>query len=1007
MLSEVDNCDLDKEIEKKARKRRETSVDRDKYEDDITEIDKRRSSSRSERTKDNKYRDVKREDGSYGDKYREDSYRDDRHKDEKYWDDIDKDSRRTGDKYYEDDRHRSDKYCEDVDIDNRYKDDKFHQGDDRDYGHKDPKYLDETERRSRRRDDKYREDSGRDGRHWDDRYQEEEGKDVRHNDDRYREDRERDDRQRDNTYREDGERDNRRKEEKHREDSELDSRHRGDKQRDEANRHKRSRDESMLRDRPGDRSDAKRLRDESYSTDFISRKSGLGESSPSYDIRISKYKDEQERRRNNNKDYGDIKSQSCKDQRYDAEKISASGSRLDSISNRGKSSSRVTDLELSSNDSKKRSPSSTGHYATRDHYRHLKQDEATNKDYAYQEKGNNYLGDGFTGGYLKSDSHILQPIDKSPSLTSNGRRHVNRSEVRQCLDAEDPTQRSVDSRDLKDFSGKERKGSRELPLEAPVGDELSQADGVTLSVSSPFIRGGNFSSATKSSLPPPVLRSGVDSPFGCSEDDSRGKPSNRHRRTSDPNIGRFQGNSWKGVTNWPSPVANGYMPFQHGPPPVGFPPMMQQFPAPPMFGIRTPLEMSHPGLPYHLPNADRYPGHGHPIGWRIPMSDSCGPSLHAWDSTNPVFGDEAQFYGRPDWDQYTTMSRSRSWETNEMWKGPNGSASVEPPSASQKEDNSAQGLGDDTLTGQSALQVQSEQRQPDLEVESKAISQSSEAVEKNTSEGSKTSEKEASSQSKLSRRDGPHYCHVYLSKLDISADLTEPELYNQCTGLLLANQNMITDDASKILFVEAVGARLSRPSEISSASLFAAMRDSIFQKSISLYKKERQEIKVTSGEKVLCSNLQIESFPASEQEKSGSEDSIDMELNQDSNALGTGDTHTRNHQIEDLMVVDIVKKPEQAIYVVGTEGMDVDVGSNLTHENDTAENVEGSVEPISDPSKNLTRVSNDLDHPSPNRKEGNKLFDGPLVCPEVVVPLSIESGSVNLSRIHHSPEIKH
>lgn len=178
--------------------------------------------------------------------------------------------------------------------------------------------------------------------------------------------------------------------------------------------------------------------------------------------------------------------------------------------------------------------------------RHLKQDESTNKDYAYQEKGNNYLGDGFAGGYLKSDSHtsLLQLIDKSPSLTSNGRRHVNRFDVRQCLDAEDPTQRSVGSRDLKDFSGKEGKGSRELHIEAPVGDELSQADGDTLSVSSPFIRGGNFSSTTKSSLPP-LVRSGVDSPFGFSEDDSRGKPSNRHRRTSDPSIGRFQGNSWK------------------------------------------------------------------------------------------------------------------------------------------------------------------------------------------------------------------------------------------------------------------------------------------------------------------------------------------------------------------------------------------------------------------------------------------------------------------------------
>lgn len=193
------------------------------------------------------------------------------------------------------------------------------------------------------------------------------------------------------------------------------------------------------------------------------------------------------------------------------------------------------------------------------------------------------------------------------------------------------------------------------------------------------------------------------------------------------------------------------------------------------------------------------------------------------------------------------------------------------------------------------------------------------------------------------------------------------------------------------------------------------------QKSISLYKKVRREIKVISGEKVLCSDLQIESFPASEQKKSGSEDGIVKELNQDSNALGTGDIHTINHQIEDLMVVDIVKKPEQPISAVDREVVEVNEGSNLTRENKSeegaAENVEGSVEPISDPSKNLTRVSNALDNLSPNRKEVNTLFDakcGPLVCPdvspedpEVLVPMSIESGSVNLSRIHHSPEIKH
>nr|GMD05532.1 titin homolog isoform X1 [Ipomoea batatas] len=1073
--SEVRNSDLDRDAEKKMRKRRDGSGDRDKYEDDILESDEKRLPSRGgDRSKDERYRDAKHKDGGYGDKYREDGDRDERHREEKY--EAEKDRRRRedkyrGDGYSRDNRRRDDKYSEDGDRDNRYREDKYYQHEDRDNRHKE--YREEVERDSRHRDDKYREDSERDDWLRDDKYLEDGDKDVKRREDRYREEGEKDDRQRDNKYREDGERDNRRKEEKHRDDFERDGRHRDGKHGEESDREKRPRDTKYTddhnqRDRSGDRSDSKRLKDESHAADIHSRKGGIRENSPNYDDRASRYKDDQGRRRADDKeDRSDIRFQSSKDQ-YDAEKRSGTVPRVDSIADRGKSSSRNTDLERTSNHNRRRSSPSTGPYTTKDHFRQSKQEDSKYRDHDYDERGrrnrdysgsvgamdkipstrsaekvaqkdDSYVGDGSAEWRLKSDSRTssLQVLDKSPSSTSKDRRHLSRSEVKRSLDAEDLALRSGS----KDFSGKEGRGNRDLPIETLAGDELSHADGDTLSVSSPFARGSHLSGSTRSLLPPPLpFRPGVDSPsvLGSSEDDCRGKPGNRHRRGSESNVGRFQGNSWRGVPNWPSPVANGFI-FQHGPAHVSFPPVMQQFPAPPMFGVRPSMELNHPGLPYHIPDADRFPSHGRPIGWRNPMDSSCAP-FHSWDSNSAVLGDEANLYGRPEWDQYRNMPMNRSWDTSDMWKGPNRSASVELPSASHKEAHSAQGPGDESLTGQSAQQAQSEQRHADLEAESKAISQSSDAVEKNTPEDLKIIPEEPCSDSKLSKKEDTCLYRVYLSKLDISADLTEPDLYEQCTSLLLSDQNMVADiDNSKILYLEQP-VEGKAPSKFSSTSLFAAANESVFQKAISLYKQEREDVKVINGEKGSVANKQNESFVAPEEGKVFSEDCVvekvasvggldakemhpsshDGMLLPDSPQKVEGSPILTDHQIDDPMVEeDIVEKPEQPIPAMERVSMEMDVISNLAEENAVEElnkspaKVEGSYEAVPD---DLTTTSNALDeNHSPDGNGEMKLVDakcGPLLSPdvsseafEVVVP--IESGSVILSRIHHSPESTH
>lgn len=465
-------------------------------------------------------------------------------------------------------------------------------------------------------------------------------------------------------------------------------------------------------------------------------------------------------------------------------------------------------------------------------FRALKQDESKYRDYNYEErvrpstreyagavggsektsssrsveklgqKDDGHFGELSAERRLKSDirSSPLQLVDKSPS-SSNDRRQFSRPDVRRSIDIEESTQRSGGSRDWKEYTGKEARGNRELAMDVLPGEELIQADADTLSVSSPFVRNSHFSSGSKLP-PPPPFRTVVDSPLilGSGEDDGRGKSNIRHRRIGDPNMGRIQGNPWRGVPSWPSPMANGFLPFPHGPPPVGFHSVMQPFPAPPMFGVRPSMELNHPGA-YHMPDTDRFSGPGRPMGWRNQVDDSC-PPLHAWDASNPVFGDESHIYGRSDWDHSRNPPGSRGWETSgDFWKGPNRTASMEMPS-SEKENNSVRS-GDEALVGQSIQLAQNERNQVDQQADSTDISQSTKSSEKNDIEAPLISQEDTGDVAKMSRKDDVRLFHVYLSKLDISADLTEPELFDKCTGLIDMDQSISSDvDDSKILYIE-------------------------------------------------------------------------------------------------------------------------------------------------------------------------------------------------------------
>ncbi|CAI9759349.1 unnamed protein product [Fraxinus pennsylvanica] len=629
-------------------------------------------------------------------------------------------------------------------------------------------------------------------------------------------------------------------------------------------------------------------------------------------------------------------------------------------------------------------------------------------------QNDSHLGELSAERHLKSDilTSPLQPIYKSPS-SSTDRRHLSKSNVRRSLDIEDSALGNSGSRDVKDYFGKGGRVNSELAMDAFPGDELSQPDGDTLSASSPFSRNSRLSRSSKPLLPPP-FRTGMDS---------------RRRRIGDPNVGRVQGNAWGGVPNWPSPVANGFIPFPHGQPPVGFHSMMQPFPVPSIFGVRPSVDLNHSQGPYHMPDADRFSGHGPSMGWHNAVDDSRRLPLHGWNASNAVFSDEPHIYERPDWDPSRTFPGDQGWETSgNLWNGPNRTASMERPSSSEKQNNFVQ--GDEVSAGQN------EQTQRDQKADSADISQLSDSSEKNAgAEAPHVSQEETIDLAKMSRKDDVQFCHVYLSKLDISADLTEPELFKQWASIIDTDQNIISDlEDSEILYMEqAAEPQVGSPGKTSSVSLFAVKNDSVFQKAMSHYKRQPEVFRVINEEKQSLLSSKIESIPKLSWEELNVENDKVEELSpagdmQDAeddlpnsnevvehpNCSPMMERSSRNlHQkIGVPVIMNITEKSEELIPALDHVNGDVDKDSNLdpwehiAEKNDLYMDNEGSDAHLLAGIKEVPTESagNVQELKSVSTNCGN-LLNSDVSCEacEGKMPES-EYGLVNLSRIHNSPE---
>ncbi|GER41519.1 hypothetical protein STAS_18236 [Striga asiatica] len=1018
-LDDLRTLDLDKDIEKKPHKKIGNSSEREKYYEEPKESEVRRSSSKIERSKDLKYKDDKHKDGIHSDKYQEDGYRDDRRRDEKYREEADKDNK------YHDERYR-----EDGERDSRRRDDRHREDADQDSRRKDEKHRDNGERNSRRMEEKYHEgaerESRKDNKYREDRVHEDGDKYGRHADERYYEDEDRDDRRRDSRFRDESDRDYRHKEEKCREDTERDVRYKDSKQGDGYDREKRPRDSNLRdehtsRDRSGDKSDPKRYRDDGYAADHHVRKSSAYDESPTRDDRAGRYRDDQGRRRTNEKeDYGDVKSRSSKDQRYDSEKKSASSGRMDPGSDRVRSSRNV-DVELTSGHNRRRASPTPGSHAQRAG----KQDESKYRDYSYEERCRHSMNssrdhaglektpsrsfdklgqkdDGAHFGTSPSERRLkpdirsspLPLVDKSPS-SSVDRRPFN---VRRNIDVDESTQRSGGIRDWKekDYPAREGRTIHEFGtnVQHPSEDLIQQADADTLSVSSPFARNTHYSSSSKLMPPPPP------SLLGPSEDDSHRKPNMRHRRMGEPNIGRMQGNNnaWRGVQTWPPPVPNGFLPFPHAPPPVGFHSVMQPFHAPPMFGVRPSLELSHHHpSPYHVPDADRFVGPGRPLGWRSQLDDTCPPPLHGWDTSSTLFGDEPHiFVGRPEWDLARNISGGRGWETSgDLWKGANRTPSVDLPSY-EKESNSIRS-GDEAMGSESVQPLPNEKSQAVAVDGADDFMRSAKTVEKNDEVGAAviSSGDSGGGVGKMSGKDDVPLCSVYLSKLDLSADLAEPELFDKCTGLIDDKITFSAMDDSKILYMEDAEAKMGS-SGLLSVTLFASSDDSVFKKSMSLYKRQKENVRAEYGEKPKLSDVFISN--SNKEDKVVKADETEKLYPTDGMQGVEDKTGAMKHDIDQPAGNVVTENLKEA-------AADMDLEK---HEKDDEPMPEERVEGSDTPFEHVK----DVPLKPGIKNEELELVDvkyDPLLNSDVLSEASeaMVPELVNLSRIHHSPESTH
>ncbi|XP_010925718.1 uncharacterized protein [Elaeis guineensis] len=799
------------------------------------------------------------------------------------------------------------------------------------------------------------------------------------------------------------------KEERHRDERHKDGRYQGkyreDLDRDQRHRDDRHRDEHSSRDHTTDRSDNKHHRDENKTSKSRYKESKLQDSDHGgshVEDRSSRYKDSWGRKRSidENDAYNDLRPRSAKESFGDCDRARPEylhSNKIDSNqSNKRPKSSSSSSVHVIKDPSRRSSRQVGSTHQGLPSGDKDRPGVASMGDLAGVSRGCDGTSDSQSLKKAKSKYHINSgdhPVETSSqddkirrsdgqsqsiqlteiSQSTNDHQFLYRSGTRHSLDIEDMAKKGSSYKDKKEYSSVDGR-ERELPLKNLIMDNYSRTESnehVPFGPSS-FNQNGQFP-------PPPPVRHGVDSPLllGSYEDDNTNQigdhtSGSRYRRNSDFSTGKGQGNAWKSAPTWPSPVANRFMPFQHGLMPPGFPSAMQQFPAPSLFGMRPAMDVTHDIVSYHM---HRAAGHVRPFGWHNPMEDS-RPQLQGWDGSSGVLGDDSHVYGRPEWDHPNGhLSGIRGWGMSAaMWKGQNENVNVEIPQP-QEPDYSSHSLPDKGWTRQSDNQSSKEQ----VLSERTEIKRSNDAPPaKNAAEAPpETMYKKTPVPSKTAGDDCSRFCCNYLSKLDISVDLASPELYKQCLTLLGTSDPVVCniskhgyhqniDDENKVV--------KKRRNNILS-SVFPANTEAVFQRAMSLYKKQHEVAKAM--------------FPVVTDPSRGEKDSPE--------ASDTDKVKVVDDQLPEEMLsanASSCRSTEEGSNFV-TEAKD-DVPGDAKQQQDTDENVPGDAQAQGDLSGDAKEQHSDV------ISDAVVLGEGSQAC-EAVMP----ECRVNLSRIPISPESTH
>uniref|UniRef100_A0A453F5I5 Uncharacterized protein n=1 Tax=Aegilops tauschii subsp. strangulata TaxID=200361 RepID=A0A453F5I5_AEGTS len=579
-------------------------------------------------------------------------------------------------------------------------------------------------------------------------------------------------------------------------------------------------DECMIRDHGSDRVDYKSTKDGHRISEGHYRKD-IVQDGDRYDEYGSRYKENRGRKRlpEENDDHYDLKTPSAREQRGNLEKSSGSG-RLDSLIERARSEHRHQE-NVDSSPSKvhaRTSPGSNPHHEKDPSWHGSKLADNTKREIQYDERSirprtssgrertpasrlRDRDTDNWSSERLKQkddlqsrdipleistssqydrtprkDTHPSpkQLSDKSPS--SNDQRFSGRLSSGRSLDNKGERSNLTKYRDRDGDLSLERSLHQDrTPSKIPYRESTPSASSIS--------RGGHFSGTSPNRPLLPPARHRDDSSFlGSHDDDRRPQSGDRrfhgHQKRNDMNSGRGHGHAWNNAPSWPSQVANGFVPMQHGAP--GFHPPVHQFHPPPMFNLRPQMKLSQTGVSYPMHDTvDRFSPHIRPFGWPNPLDESLPPHLQVWNGGTGVFGGEPYMYGRQEWDQNKLHVGSRGWEaTGDALKGQNELPDTEFPVAKKELDSLATPVFESS-GGQCNLNPYEQKEANHLISEKHEAKGDVSAVKSSDAPRGTTLVA-----SMLSSNGTAVFSRNYLSRVSVSHDLVESELYKRCTSLL-------------------------------------------------------------------------------------------------------------------------------------------------------------------------------------------------------------------------------